>query len=83
MLADSHCHLNYPGLVEDQAAVLARARAAGVTGMLGIATKKHEWADVIGVAERLSRSVDLHLDCAPAAVRTDSALMTRVASRLK
>ena len=30
MLTDSHCHLNYKGLVEDQAAVIARARAAGV-----------------------------------------------------
>ena len=27
MLADSHCHLNYRGLVEDQQAVLARACA--------------------------------------------------------
>lgn len=51
MLIDSHCHLNYPGLVEDQAGVLARARAAGVGGMLGIATKRHEWADVVAIAE--------------------------------
>ena len=29
MLIDSHCHLNYKGLIEDQAGVLARARAAG------------------------------------------------------
>ncbi len=52
MLIDSHCHLNYPGLVEDQVGVLARARAAGVTGMLGISTKQHEWHDVIAIAER-------------------------------
>jgi TatD DNase family protein len=52
MLIDSHCHLNYPGLVEDQDGVLTRARAAGVAGMLGIATKRHEWADVIAIAER-------------------------------
>ena len=32
MLIDSHCHLNYKGLVEDRAGVLARARAAGVQG---------------------------------------------------
>ena len=30
MLIDSHCHLEYKGLVEDQPAVLERARAAGV-----------------------------------------------------
>ena len=32
MFIDSHCHLNYKGLVEDQPGVLARARAAGVDG---------------------------------------------------
>jgi len=52
MLADSHCHLNYKGLVEDQAAVLARARARGVTAMLNIATRQSEWDDVLATAER-------------------------------
>ncbi len=52
MLIDSHCHLNYKGLVEDQAAVLARARNAGVSGMLNISTRESEWNDVVGVAER-------------------------------
>jgi TatD DNase family protein len=51
-MIDSHCHLNYKGLVEDQAAVLDRARAAGITGMLNISTREREWADVLGVAER-------------------------------
>jgi TatD DNase family protein len=52
MMIDSHCHLNYKGLVEDQAGVLARARARGVTGMLNISTREREWADVIATAER-------------------------------
>jgi TatD DNase family protein len=52
MFIDSHCHLNYKGLVEDQPAVLARARGAGVSGMLSISTRAAEWDDVIGVAER-------------------------------
>jgi TatD DNase family protein len=52
MFIDSHCHLNYKGLVEDQACVLARARAAGVETMLNISTRASEWGDVIGVAER-------------------------------
>lgn len=52
MLVDSHCHLNYKGLVEDQAGVLARAREAGVGMMLNISTREREWADIIGVAER-------------------------------
>jgi TatD DNase family protein len=52
MLVDSHCHLNYKGLVEDQAAVLDRARAAGVGAMLNISTREREWDEVIGLAER-------------------------------
>ncbi len=52
MLIDSHCHLNYKGLVEDQASVLARARAAGIGGFLNISTRQREWQDVIGTAER-------------------------------
>lgn len=52
MFIDSHCHLNYKGLVEDQQGVLERARAAGVETMLNISTRASEWDDVIGVAER-------------------------------
>jgi TatD DNase family protein len=52
MFIDSHCHLNYKGLVEDQQAVLARARAAGVSTMLNISTRASEWDEVIGLAEQ-------------------------------
>ena len=52
MLADSHCHLNYKGLAEDQPAILARARARGVTAMLNIATRESEWDDVLDTAVR-------------------------------
>ena len=51
MLVDSHCHLNYPGVVEDLAGVLARARAAGVGGFLGISTRQGEWDAVIAQAD--------------------------------
>jgi TatD DNase family protein len=54
MLVDSHCHLNYPGLVEDQQGVLARARAAGVGHMLAIGTKRAEWDEVRAIAARES-----------------------------
>ncbi|WP_129792420.1 TatD family hydrolase [Sphingosinicella sp. CPCC 101087] len=63
MFIDSHCHLNYKGLVEDQAQVLARARDAGVTAMLNISTRASEWDAVIGTAERESdvmASVGIH-----------------------
>jgi len=52
MFIDSHCHLNYKGLVEEQPAVLARARAAGVEAMLNISTRASEWDEVIATAER-------------------------------
>ena len=51
MLADSHCHLNYKGLVERRNEVLANARARGVTAMLNISTREREWDDVIAAAE--------------------------------
>ncbi len=52
MLIDSHCHLEYEGLVEDQPNVLERARAVGVGGFLNISTRRSEWAQVVGTAER-------------------------------
>ncbi|MDZ4306654.1 TatD family hydrolase [Allopontixanthobacter sp.] len=52
MLIDSHCHLQYKGVVEDQQGVLQRARAVGVGGFLNISTKQSEWHDVIATAER-------------------------------
>lgn len=52
MLTDSHCHLNYKGLIEDQAGVIARARAAGVGTMLNISTRESEWDAVIATAEQ-------------------------------
>ena len=52
MLADSHCHLNYEGMFEEQPAVLARARTSGVSAMLNISTREREWDAVIATAER-------------------------------
>jgi TatD DNase family protein len=63
MLVDSHCHLNYPGLVERQPEILDRARASGVGTMLNISTRSREWDDVIATTERNSdvwASVGIH-----------------------
>jgi len=62
-LIDSHCHLNYEGLVDRQDEVLATARERGVRGFLNISTRQREWAEVIAVAERHSdvwASVGVH-----------------------
>ncbi|MCB2013900.1 MAG: TatD family hydrolase [Sphingobium sp.] len=62
-MIDSHCHLNYKGLVEEQGAVIERARAAGVSGMLNISTREREWDDIIATAqahEGIWASVGIH-----------------------
>lgn len=77
-LADSHCHLNYPGLGDRQAEVLAKARASGVTAMLNIATRESEWDDVLATAERESdvwASVGIHPHEADAHAHIDAALL--------
>ncbi|MFL6764877.1 MAG: TatD family hydrolase [Sphingomicrobium sp.] len=51
-LIDSHCHLNYEGLVQRQTEVLENARNRGVSGFLNISTRQREWGEIIAVAER-------------------------------
>jgi TatD DNase family protein len=51
-LIDSHCHLNYPGLVERQGEVLANARNHGIHGFLNISTRQCEWDHIVSTAER-------------------------------
>lgn len=63
MLIDSHCHLNYEGIVEDQEAVLDRAREVGVGHFLNISTRESEWDDIVATAERnddVFASVGIH-----------------------
>ena len=52
MLIDSHCHLDFPELAADEAGVLARARTAGVAGMLTIGTRLDQFDKVRAIAER-------------------------------
>lgn len=76
MIVDSHCHLNYKGLVERQEEVLNRARAAGVGAMLNISTRESEWDDILAVAERepdVWASVGIHPHEADGHVGVDAA----------
>ena len=50
-LVDSHCHLDFPQLAEDLDAVIARARAAGVTRMVTICTRLRQLPQVRAIAE--------------------------------
>jgi TatD DNase family protein len=48
---DSHCHLDYPGLAEDLAQVIARAERAGVRLMLSIGTRVRKFDQILALAE--------------------------------
>lgn len=51
MLVDSHCHLDFPGLVEDVDAVKARALAANVGLMVTISTRIRQMEKILAIAE--------------------------------
>ena len=52
MLIDSHCHLDFEALANDIDGVLARAAAAGVTGMVTISTHVEKFSTYTALAER-------------------------------
>ena len=51
MLIDSHCHLDFPDFADERDAVVARARAAGVSTMLTIGTRLDQFPAVRAIAE--------------------------------
>lgn len=51
MLIDSHCHLTFPDFEEELEDVVARARRAGVEGMLTISTRLSDFDKVRSLAE--------------------------------
>lgn len=83
MLVDSHCHLNYKGLVEQQADIIARARDNGVGAMLNISTREREWDEVIGLAEQevdIWASVGIHPHEADSHIGVDAAKLIEKAA---
>lgn len=86
MLIDSHCHLNYKGLIEDQDAVIARAHAAGVAGMLNISTRESEWEAIIATtakAEGIWATVGIHPHEADGHGHVDTAKLVNAAAHPK
>ncbi|MBU2360968.1 MAG: TatD family hydrolase, partial [Alphaproteobacteria bacterium] len=50
-LVDAHCHLDFPDFDDERDAVIARARAAGVTRMVTICTKLPNAPRVAAIAD--------------------------------
>ena len=85
-LIDSHCHLNYEGLVERQGEVLENARERGVSGFLNISTRQSEWGDIVALAERESdvwASVGVHPHEADAHPDRGAAALVAAADHLR
>lgn len=51
-IVDSHCHLDFPDFEGEEAEIIARARAAGVTRMVTICTRLPKLGPVQALAER-------------------------------
>lgn len=51
MLVDSHCHLDFPDFAEERAAIVARAKAAGVGLMVTISTHVRKFQQILEIAE--------------------------------
>ncbi|MEY5008827.1 MAG: hypothetical protein RL764_2143 [Pseudomonadota bacterium] len=86
MFVDSHCHLNYKGLIEDQDAVLARAAAAGVSAMLNISTRRREWDDIIATAQKAPNiwaTIGIHPHEADDHADVDTALLVNASAHPK
>jgi len=67
MLIDHHCHLDAPEFAGELDAVIDRAGAAGVAGMVTISTRIRRFAEVLAIAEAYANvfcSVGTHPHCA-------------------
>ncbi len=86
MLIDSHCHLDFPDFAAELDEVIARARAAGIDGMLTIGTKLSEAEKVIGIAEKFPNvwaSVGVHPHEAASEPGEDTARLVELARHPK
>ncbi len=51
MLVDSHCHLDFPGLIEDTGSVVERAAQSDVRLMVTISTRIRQMDKILSIAE--------------------------------
>jgi TatD DNase family protein len=82
MLFDTHAHLHFPDFAEDLDAVLDRARAAGLRGMVTIGTDRESNRATVALADRhgdIWASVGIHPHDAAEATEADFEEMERLA----
>jgi len=82
MLFDTHAHLHFPDFAEDLDAVLDRARAAGLQGMVTIGTDRESNRATVALANRhgdIWASVGIHPHDAAEATEADFEEMERLA----
>jgi TatD DNase family protein len=85
-LVDSHCHLDFPDFAEERAAVIARARAAGIGTLVTICTKITEFDTVLAIAESdpdIWCTVGIHPHEAASEPAVDEARLTALAAHAK
>ena len=81
-LFDTHAHLHFPDYANDLDAVVERARAAGVRGMVTIGTDRETNREVVALARRLPdvwATVGIHPHDAGVAIEADFDEMERLA----
>jgi TatD DNase family protein len=86
VLIDSHCHLDFADFGDELPEVLARARRAGIAGMLTICTKISEFTAVRALAEdhdALWCSVGIHPHEAASEPAIDAAALRELARHPK
>jgi len=86
MLVDSHCHLDFPEFAPELAAVVSRAREAGVGICVSIGTRLDGFARVREIAERFENvwcSVGVHPHEAEKEFLTDPSLLIEAARHPK
>ena len=67
-MIDTHCHLDLPAFDADRDAVVERARAAGVTGILVPAIRPRTWDALVAMADRtrgLRHAIGIHPQIVP------------------
>ncbi len=83
-LFDTHAHLHFPDFATDLDAVLGRARAAGIVGIVTIGTDGETNSEAVAMAERLAgvhASVGIHPHDAGEASEVDWASLEDLARR--